>query len=145
MDHFKRFNDRYGHDVGDQVLKLVGSRLDRTPGGAKAYRYGGEEFALLFPGRLKEDAEPHLEHARRAVEESRFTLRSWRRPRRKPDNGSQKGRRRKKRPRSRKLSVTVSIGMADTNDNGSNAETVLREADEALYRAKKNGRNRLSD
>lgn len=145
VDHFKRFNDRYGHDVGDQVLKLVASRLDRTPGGSKAYRYGGEEFALLFPGRVEEDARPHVEDARQAVEEARFTLRSWRRPRKKPDADSKKGRRRKRRPRSRKLSVTMSIGMADTAGNGVDPETVLRRADEALYRAKRDGRNRVAE
>lgn len=142
VDHFKKVNDRHGHDVGDQVLKLVASRLDRTPGGGKAYRYGGEEFALLFPGRVKEDARPHVERVRTAVEESKFTLRSWRRPRRRPDGT---GRGRKRSRRARKLRVTVSIGMADTAENGTDADAVLKRADEALYRAKRNGRNRVAE
>ena len=49
VDHFKRFNDTYGHDVGDEVLKLVASRIRRVGGGGTAYRYGGEEFCIVFP------------------------------------------------------------------------------------------------
>ena len=60
VDHFKTFNDKHGHDVGDQVLQLVASRLARSPGGGRAYRYGGEEFTLIFPGRTREQALPHL-------------------------------------------------------------------------------------
>jgi diguanylate cyclase (GGDEF)-like protein len=48
VDHFKRFNDTHGHDVGDQVLRLVASKLSKVSGGGRAYRYGGEEFALVF-------------------------------------------------------------------------------------------------
>lgn len=138
VDHFKKFNDRHGHDVGDQVLKLVASRLGKAPGGGKAYRYGGEEFTLLFPGREKEDAVKHLESVRKSVEDARFTLRSWRRPRKKPDGG-----RKRKKGSPKKLSVTVSIGVADSGDAGSH-DAVLKKADEALYRAKKKGRNRVA-
>ena len=51
VDHFKKFNDTHGHDIGDQVLKLVAARLAQVEGGGIAYRYGGEEFAVLFPDR----------------------------------------------------------------------------------------------
>ena len=57
VDHFKRFNDKHGHEVGDQVLKMVARCLSRVPGG-RAYRYGGEEFAVLFPGRDRDDRGP---------------------------------------------------------------------------------------
>jgi GGDEF domain-containing protein len=140
IDHFKQFNDKHGHDVGDQVLKLVASRLGRTKGGGKAYRYGGEEFTLLFPGRVTEDARPHLEEVRRSVEDSRFSLRSWRRPLAKPEGVPKT----KRRARPRTLSVTVSIGIADSTDGASDAEAILKRADEALYRAKRGGRNRLA-
>lgn len=140
VDHFKRFNDRHGHDVGDQVLRLVASRLAKAPGGGKAYRYGGEEFTLLYPGRVCEDAVPHLEAVRESVEDARFSLRSWRRPRKKPKKGKK---RRKRQPK--KLSVTVSIGVADSAGDASRPHAVLAEADQALYRAKKGGRNRVSD
>jgi GGDEF domain-containing protein len=52
VDHFKRFNDKHGHDVDDQVLRLVAAKLEAGRGGGKAYRYGGEEFTLLYPGRV---------------------------------------------------------------------------------------------
>jgi GGDEF domain-containing protein len=138
VDHFKRFNDRHGHDVGDQVLRMVAGRLGETSGGGRAYRYGGEEFTLLFPGLTREEALPHLESAREAVEASSFAVRGWARPRRKP--GRAPGR---KTPKPRRLSVTVSIGVAETNGEDS-AEAVLKKADRALYRAKKGGRNRVA-
>ncbi|HUP53594.1 MAG TPA: GGDEF domain-containing protein [Longimicrobiales bacterium] len=80
VDHFKRFNDKHGHDVGDQVLRLVAKRLEGGPGGGKAYRYGGEEFTLVYPGRVREDALPHADAVRASVERATFSLRSWNRP-----------------------------------------------------------------
>lgn len=135
VDHFKKFNDKHGHDVGDQVLKLVASRLQRSPGGARAYRYGGEEFTLLYPGRTREQAMEHLEAARESIAEARFMLRSWKRPRQRPDEKT--GERKAK-----ELSVAVSIGVASTEGNDP-YEVVLKRADQALYRAKRNGRNRI--
>jgi len=141
VDHFKKFNDKHGHDVGDQVLQLVASRLARAPGGAKAYRYGGEEFTLLLPGRNREEALPHLESVRESIADARFSLRSWTRPRKKPDSGGKK-KGEAKQPRA--LSVTVSIGMADTTGKEVDPESILKKADKALYRAKKKGRNEVS-
>jgi GGDEF domain-containing protein len=141
VDHFKNFNDKHGHDVGDQVLQMVATRLAEAPGGGKAYRYGGEEFTLLFPGRTCEDVGTHLEAVRDSIENAPFSLRSWRRPMKKPDPD-------KLRPRATKkpktLSVTVSIGMADTSGDDDTSEVVLKRADQALYRAKIKGRNRVS-
>ncbi|MFH1764676.1 MAG: GGDEF domain-containing protein [Gemmatimonadota bacterium] len=142
VDHFKKFNDRYGHDVGDQVLRMVAARLAKAPGGGRAYRYGGEEFTLFFPGKPVQEALPHLKAARRSVEEAVFTLRSWRRPRKKPvDPGAWRvgGKR-----ESGRLSVTVSIGVADATGNDASPEAVLKKADQALYRAKNAGRNRVA-
>ncbi len=65
VDHFKRVNDTYGHEFGDQVLKLVATMLERVTGGGRAYRYGGEEFAVVFPGKSLGEAVPHLEALRR--------------------------------------------------------------------------------
>jgi GGDEF domain-containing protein len=141
VDHFKKFNDRYGHDVGDQVLRMVAARLAKAPGGGRAYRYGGEEFTILFPGKPLQESLPHLNAARRSVEEAVFTLRSWRRPRKKPvDPGAWRvgG-----KQESRRLSVTVSIGVADSTGNDGSPEAVLKKADQALYRAKNAGRNRV--
>ena len=139
VDHFKKFNDRHGHDVGDQVLKLVAGKLDAAPGGARAYRYGGEEFTLIFPGRSREEAWPYLEAVRTSIEQARFTVRSWKRPMKKPD-----GKATKKPSKPKQLSVTASLGVADTTAKDPSPEGILKTADEALYRAKKKGRNQVS-
>src|SRR5882724_4837384 len=74
VDHFKRFNDVHGHDVGDQILRMVGARLGEIGGGGRAFRYGGEEFAVLFPGKSVSEAGIHLEALRRTIEAASFTL-----------------------------------------------------------------------
>lgn len=136
VDHFKKFNDKHGHDVGDQVLKLVASRLQRGPGGGRAYRYGGEEFTLLFPGRTREQAMDHLEAIRENIQDARFHIRSWKRPRDRPDGTTEIR-------KSKELQVTISLGVAST-DGKDPYEVVLKRADQALYRAKKKGRNQVS-
>src|SRR6266511_3578434 len=137
VDHFKRFNDTYGHDAGDHVLRLVAARLAQAPGGGTAYRYGGEEFALVFPGKGQDECLPHLEELREIVETSRFTMRRRFRPRVKPKND--KGR--KTRPG---ITITVSIGVAERNHRNTSPDQVVQAADKALYRAKEAGRNRVS-
>lgn len=138
IDFFKKFNDRYGHDVGDQVLRMVATRLGRVTGGGKAFRYGGEEFTVIFPGKTVTQAEPHLERLREAVAQSGFTLRSRRRPRKKPETP-----RPSRQPR-KQVSVTISIGVAERRNGQKKAKEVLKAADKALYRAKKAGRNRVA-
>ncbi|MBI4421585.1 MAG: GGDEF domain-containing protein [Gemmatimonadetes bacterium] len=139
VDHFKQFNDRYGHDVGDQVLKLVARRLGEVGGGGMAFRYGGEEFAVLFPATPLEHALPYLETLRHQVEVTTFTLRGSDRPLHTP-----KDPRRDTRPKRRDLSVTVSIGAAAGGPAGTTPSTVAEAADRALYRAKDGGRNRVA-
>src|SRR3989441_12352087 len=85
VDHFKQLNDRHGHDVGDQVLKMIASRLAGVSGGGQAFRYGGEEFAVLFPGKTAEECVSDLEALRQTVEEAHFILRSKIRARRRPE------------------------------------------------------------
>ena len=80
VDHFKAFNDNHGHATGDQVLKLVAARLAQVDGGGTAYRYGGEEFAVLFPGRSLAEVMPHLEQARASIEEYKMAVRGPDRP-----------------------------------------------------------------
>ncbi|MGC2770865.1 MAG: GGDEF domain-containing protein, partial [Candidatus Sulfotelmatobacter sp.] len=75
IDHFKRCNDTYGHDTGDQVLRMVASRLARVSGGGQAYRCGGEEFAILFPGKSTAEIMEHLEKLRADIETSRLRVR----------------------------------------------------------------------
>jgi diguanylate cyclase (GGDEF)-like protein len=137
VDHFKRFNDTYGHDAGDHVLRLVAARLALASGGGTAYRYGGEEFALVFPGKGQDECLPHLEELREVVETSRFTMRRRFRPRVKPKND--KGRKSRQA-----ITITVSIGVAERNHRNASPDQVVQAADKALYRAKEAGRNRVS-
>jgi diguanylate cyclase (GGDEF)-like protein len=137
VDHFKRFNDTYGHDAGDHVLRLVAARLAQASGGGTAYRYGGEEFALVFPGKGQEECLPHLEELRETVETSRFTMRRRFRPRVKPKNDKGKKSR-------QAITITVSIGVAERNHRNASPDQVVQAADKALYRAKEGGRNRVT-
>jgi len=138
VDHFKKFNDTYGHDAGDQVLRMVAARLGAVSGGGRSFRYGGEEFAVLFPGKTAEECLPALEELRAVVEESRFTLRGRLRPRKKPDAPKSSGKKR------RQLSITVSIGVSEHDDAAVTPDRVVQAADRALYRAKEGGRNRVA-
>ena len=126
IDHFKQFNDTHGHDVGDEVLKLVASRLVDVKGGGSAYRYGGEEFTLVFPGKTAEEAQPFLEEVRESVEKSSHHLHV------------------KNRKTPKVLSVTISIGAAEKRPEDKEPGEVLKRADTALYKAKKAGRNRVT-
>ena len=75
IDHFKKFNDTYGHDTGDQVLRLVAGKLAGVTGGGRAYRVGGEEFSILFPGKSAKDVMPHLDLLRTVIEVATFRVR----------------------------------------------------------------------
>ena len=136
IDFFKKFNDRYGHDVGDQVLCMVAARLARVEGGGQAFRYGGEEFTILFAGKSKKEVLPHLEKLRQSVSDADFRLRAKDRPRRKPKK------KKVQKWQSQTVSVTISIGVADSVMGGT-ASNSIKAADKALYRAKKKGRNRV--
>jgi len=138
VDFFKKFNDTYGHDVGDQILKLVASKLRQVTGGGSAFRYGGEEFTVVFPHKRVKDVFAHLSALRETIEETHMILRSKSRPNQKPDPLPVR-----KQPL-RYLNVTVSIGIAEHNEELTTPAAVLKAADEALYRAKERGRNRLS-
>jgi diguanylate cyclase (GGDEF)-like protein len=137
VDHFKRFNDRHGHAAGDQALRMVAAELQKVGGGGRAYRYGGEEFAILFPGTPAADASGPLETMRRTIADRRFAIRSSDRPRKKPDPP-----RALTRP-PRLINVSVSIGFAGPSARTADSSAVLRAADRALYRAKNKGRNQV--
>jgi diguanylate cyclase (GGDEF)-like protein len=140
VDHFKKFNDTYGHDLGDQVLKMVAARLGRVNGGGKAFRYGGEEFTIVFPGRSIEESLPFLESLRGEIEAYRIALRDADRPRKGKGSKRQRGGWRGKDS----VSVTVSMGVAERSDRNASPQAVIEAADRALYRAKDKGRNRVS-
>ena len=152
IDHFKSFNDTYGHDIGDQVLCMVATRLAHVTGNGQAYRIGGEEFCILFQGKSASETLKHLELLRQTIENSSFHVR---RPndRRSVRNGPDRRRTPRKRislkrpepPKSTalELSVTVSIGVAESSNRTTDASAIIRAADQALYRAKESGRNRV--
>ncbi|MCK9918397.1 diguanylate cyclase [Microbacteriaceae bacterium K1510] len=123
IDHFKQFNDRYGHLEGDACLREVAKVLITSARNDDlAVRYGGEEFAVLLPGALTQQAQRIAERLRRSVEELAIA-----------HADSEFGR------------VTISIGVATTVDSGATSiEDFVRAADEALYAAKAWGRNRVA-
>lgn len=143
VDHFKQFNDTHGHNVGDQVLKLVAARLARIQGGGTAYRYGGEEFAVMFPERTLGDSLPHLDRMRGEIEAYRMAVRNANRPK-DPEAGSKhRAAGTSEHQPDKVLSVTVSIGVAQRTAELTTPSMVLHESDQALYRAKRAGRNRV--
>ncbi len=154
IDHFKNFNDTYGHDTGDQVLRMVAGRLARVADGGVAYRVGGEEFTILFQGQSMRRVVPHLEMLRAQIEDSKFRVRGLPERRtvaRGPDRRNE-GKKAGKNRRASKiegpiqtdnLSVTVSIGVAEAGSSSQPVEDVIQAADKALYRAKHAGRNRV--
>ena len=139
VDHFKKFNDTYGHQAGDQVLMMIAAKLRAISGGAKPFRYGGEEFAAVFRGKTSDEILAHLDKFRSAVESTAFVVRS--KDRRK---GSAK-KRGKNKFSGQKVTVTVSVGIASSDKNNSDPNQVLMEADLNLYKAKENGRNRIEN
>jgi len=212
IDHFKKFNDTYGHDVGDQVLCMVAKRLSQVGGDGQAFRCGGEEFAIVFRNTSAQEAFEHLDALRQIVEKSTFQVRgSDRRAQRMAEGSAESGsdrrtgtsesdRRKSKKKKTaaaspgslRKkagfdfalkgrgfsravnpakspaalaaeappsgqqnpfpppasqppdhLSVTVSIGVAEPSTRYRQPEQVIQSADQALYRAKNKGRNRV--
>lgn len=140
IDHFKKFNDTYGHDIGDDVLKLVARILRETTGGAKAYRYGGEEFTIIFKGKNTEQAKEHLQVLISEIQNYNMIIRNTHD---RPDDhevGMQK--RGKNGKPTKVVNVTVSIGLSDSTTT-KQPEEVLKLADNALYKAKETGRNKL--
>lgn len=138
IDYFKKFNDRFGHDVGDQVLRFIAVKLESIAGGGKVFRYGGEEFTILFPGKTTRDVESHLQVTHEMIGNSRFYVRDRSRPKDVPDESSQSTNR-----KLRKVKITVSMGVAEKSDDHANPGDVMKQADQALYRAKNKGRNRI--
>ncbi len=120
IDHFKTYNDRYGHIAGDLVLKQVGQILREESGEPdRVFRYGGEEFTLLLPDKAKEEALSIAEHLRQKISQRSFILRR------------------------EKTHLSLSFGVAAFPEDGRTAEALLKQVDAFLYRAKREGRNRV--
>jgi diguanylate cyclase len=122
IDHFKKFNDSYGHLTGDQVLRLVASSAKQNVKGLDiAARYGGEEFAIVLPNTMLRSAITVADQIRRSVMTKELMKRS---------TGEHLGR------------VTISVGVA-TLQKTDTVQSLLERADTCLYAAKRNGRNRV--
>jgi diguanylate cyclase len=122
IDHFKSFNDSYGHLTGDQVLRLVGMSLKHTIKGQDiTARYGGEEFAVVLPNTALRQALTVADHIRRAVMSKELKKKS---------TGEILGR------------VTISVGVSILKP-GDDTDSLIERADACLYAAKRNGRNRV--
>lgn len=140
IDHFKKFNDTYGHDIGDDVLKLVARILRETTGGAKAYRYGGEEFTIIFKGKHTDQVKEHLQVLISEVQNYDMIIRNTND---RPDDHEVGMKKRGKNGKPNEVvNVTVSIGLSDSTTTR-HPEEVLKLADNALYKAKETGRNKL--
>ncbi|TWI58679.1 diguanylate cyclase (GGDEF)-like protein [Pseudomonas duriflava] len=139
VDHFKKFNDTHGHDVGDQVLRLVASKMRKVGGGGSAFRYGGEEFTLLFPGKTLEQCLPHLEEVRRSIETYPLRIRD---PQNRPKDDDQ-GKAHRGASEAKPVFITVSMGVAERGTAARTPEEVIKCADQALYKAKGAGRNNV--
>jgi diguanylate cyclase (GGDEF)-like protein len=138
IDFFKKFNDTYGHKTGDQVLQMVATKLSEISGGAKTFRYGGEEFTAIFAGKTAQEAQIYLEEYRQVVETTSFTVRSKKRK-----SDTEKSRGKKVKSTDKQVTVTVSIGAASSSKSLDKPEKVLKAADKVLYKAKHLGRNRV--
>jgi len=120
IDHFKRINDTYGHQAGDQVLKKIAKVLkDSVYETDFIARYGGEEFAVIMPRAQKEGTLRKAEHIRKLIENEVF------------DVGVEK------------IRITISAGIAHYPDNATTLKDLISNADSALYKAKESGRNRI--
>ncbi|WP_413112287.1 diguanylate cyclase [Thaumasiovibrio sp. DFM-14] len=137
IDHFKKFNDTHGHDTGDDVLRLVAKQMTLTNGGAQVYRYGGEEFTVLFKNRNTQQIIEHLEELRERIANYPLILRD---NKKRPDNRKQGKKMRQQAVKRNAVNVTISIGVTDGKGHA-NPQEAMKAADNALYKAKKKGRN----
>ncbi|MCP3925684.1 MAG: diguanylate cyclase [Desulfobacterales bacterium] len=135
IDFFKKFNDNYGHETGDQVLKMIADKISAIAGGSYTFRYGGEEFTAVFPGKSVEESIPFLEKFRKIVAETPFVVRNTERDDDSHNNRNKKG------GDKEVVQITISIGIAEVGNSLETPDDVIKAADKALYKAKEAGRN----
>lgn len=138
IDHFKSFNDEFGHEEGDNVLRLVAQHLRRELGD-RAYRYGGEEFCAVLEDLLPETAFHMADMARANMQQRPFRVRAAV-PRRKLGAGH---REKTDTGAAQSVHITISVGLAGPQQANETPDEVIKRADEALYKAKGAGRNRV--
>lgn len=123
IDHFKKFNDNYGHLVGDSVLRYFASIMKKTKGDNETVcRFGGEEFAILLANSSLEDAQKRAEEIRVAIESAHLKRKNEDEP---------------------ISTITASFGIASYKGEIENGDDLIARADESLYKAKNDGRNRV--
>lgn len=132
IDHFKKFNDTFGHDAGDDVLRVVGTAMSDNTKNAKIYRYGGEEFVAVFMGLSAEEAFEYGDTGRDKLAKRDFYIRQ-------DSERDKKDRGKTATSKRTKVQITISMGIAQSGDKG--PEEVIKDADKALYSAKEAGRN----
>ena len=121
IDKFKKLNDTYGHKAGDMILKTFASKMvENLRSSDVVGRYGGEEFIIIMPDTEKSKAVEVAERLRKILSSTEFTL-----------------------PEGKNITVTASFGVATFPEDGSNIDRIVHIADERLYRAKKEGRNKV--
>ena len=123
IDFFKKFNDTYGHDTGDEVLKMVATKFAEVSGGGKAYRYGGEEFVILFPSKESAESFIHVDAMRQNIATTPFSVRN--------------------KKSTKKIFINISAGVTQNSSKDKDPFAVMKRADNALYKAKKSGRNQV--
>lgn len=123
IDFFKKFNDTYGHDTGDEVLKMVASKLAEVSGGGKAYRYGGEEFVILFPSKEVDESYVHTDILRQNIASTPFMVRN--------------------KKSMKKIFINISSGIVQNSSSDKDPFATMKRADNALYKAKEAGRNQV--
>lgn len=123
IDHFKKFNDTYGHDTGDEVLKMVAAKLLDVSGGGKAYRYGGEEFTILFSSKDAAESFVYVDVLRETIATTGFMVRN--------------------RKKEKKIFINISAGLVQNSPKDKDPFAVMKRADNALYKAKEAGRNKV--
>ncbi len=137
IDHFKLFNDNYGHDEGDNVLRIVAKTMNENSK-YQVYRYGGEEFSVIFKDLDADEAKMYANKIRKKVENIPFYIRKET-----PERRGESPKEQKKEMESvrEKVSIRISIGVACSKGKDQPPTQVIKHADEALYKAKESGRN----
>jgi diguanylate cyclase (GGDEF)-like protein len=134
VDHFNRLRENHGRRVSKEVLRSVGSKLTTAAGGAKSFRYGDEQFAVVFPGMFLSDALPIMEELRQTIKKPGPILTDKKSPRKKP---------KRIEVLANKVQVKVSIGVAERKDLDMTPRQAIANAEKALTTAKNEGRDRM--
>jgi len=134
VDHFQRLKDNHGRRVSKEVLRLIGSKLTTVAGGGKPFRYGGEQFTVVFPGKFLPDTLPLMEELRQTIKKPGPILTGQKSPRKKP---------KRVEVLANKVPVTVSIGVAERKELDMSPHQAIKKAEGALITAKNEGRDRM--